>query len=462
MGFSSFRANVLMRVGLLVGLCWVVVWSILAGSLLATPVACGVLIVIGTVELIRYVEKTASELRVFLSSVAHHDYSTPAAPPHKGRVFAQLQEAYRMLAGEFRRLNLQKAANLEYLEAVFEHVGVALCCFDGQGLVRMFNEPARRLFGLPYLHSRQTLARVDERLPDLIGQLGSGERTLLSVRRGDDVLQLLLYATEFTLMGQRYKLVSFQNIRGELDRQEVDSWQKLIRILTHEIMNSVTPITSLSRLLRDTLIDESGTPPAFRTLLPQQQSDVLRGIAAIESRSSGLLDFVRAYRSFAILPSPQFADVEVRDLLERVRTLMSQEMEADKIALELRYEDQELRISVDAGQIEQVLINLVRNALDALAGRPAPRIVLRGARAARDEILLQVIDNGSGIAPEHLDNIFVPFFTTKRQGTGVGLAVSRQLVQMNGGLISVRSEPGEGSTFTLKFPEPRPEVARVE
>lgn len=454
MGFSSFRANVLARTLLLAALALGLVWSALDTQWLATPVACGGLFVLCALDLIRYVERTSRELSSFLTFVAHHDFSTPVPIPYKGAVFAELQDAYGVLAGELRRLNLQKAANHQHLEAVVEHVGVALCCLDAAGLVTMMNEPARRLFAVPHLNSLRSFARIDARLPDLLERLGDGERTLLDVRRGDDTLQLVLYATTFELLEQRYKLVSFQNIRDELDTQEIESWQKLIRVLTHEIMNSVTPIISLSRLVSDTMIDESGAP---RALNASEQVDMLRSVRAIQTRGSGLLEFVQAYRSFARLPAPQVSDIEVRPLLERVRTLMSQEMESSHVKVEIQCSEPGLRIRADGRQAEQVLINLLRNAVEAVAGSPAPRIELRGHRNEQGRVLVQVADNGPGIAPEHLDSIFVPFFTTKRNGSGVGLSISRQLMRVNHGAISVRSEPGQGASFTLRF-QPAGEV----
>ena len=452
MSFSNFRTNVLVRVLILIALCLILVWGWLNTTWVATPVLCLALIVACAIELIHYVEMTTREFATFLSFVAHHDYSTPIPMPQKGSVFTELQSAYRFLSEEFRRLNLQKAANLQYLEAVVEHVSVALCCLDERGYVRMMNKPARQLFGLPFLNSWHTFSRIDQRLPEILQKLRDSERTLLAVTREDDNLQLLLYATTFELLGERYKLVSFQNIRDELDRQETDSWQKLIRVLTHEIMNSVTPIISLSGLVRETMIDETTDPPAVRDLEPSQQNDMLRSVTAIHTRSRGLLDFVRAYHGFARLPEPVLADVEVRPLLERVRQLMSGDAQTHGIALEAQCSDERSSVRVDAGQIEQVLINLIRNATEALAGNPAPKINLRATRNAQNEVLLQVMDNGIGISAEHLDSVFVPFFTTKRNGTGVGLSVSRQLVQKNHGWISVRSAPGDGCVFTLKFP----------
>jgi two-component system, NtrC family, nitrogen regulation sensor histidine kinase NtrY len=451
MGLNNFRANVLVRVVVLAALCVVLAWSLVNTRWVATPLVCGALMLLSVFDLFRYVERTSRDFTRFLNYVAHHDFSTPVSIPYKGKVFTELQNAYQVLAGEFRRLNMQKAANHEYLEAVVAHIGIALVCLDDQGIVKMMNGSARRLFGVPHLNSARTFNRIDERLPDLLQQLEDGDRTLLSVRRGDDTLQLTLYATTFELLEQRYKLVSFQNIRDELDRQEIDSWQKLIRVLTHEIMNSVTPITSLSRLVRETMIDDSGGSPAFRTLTPQDRDDMLRSVTAIHSRSRGLLDFVDAYRSFARLPAPVFSDVDVLALFERARTLMSREVETLGIALTLQCQEAGLRIHADAMQVEQVLINLLRNAIESLAECATKRIDLRASRNDQGKVLLQVIDSGPGISPEHLDNIFIPFFTTKRSGTGVGLSVSRQIMHANRGLITVRSVAGEGCVFTLKF-----------
>jgi nitrogen fixation/metabolism regulation signal transduction histidine kinase len=450
MAFTDFRLNVGARVLLIALLSFVSLWGWVAAGWLVTPVVSGVLAAGAVVELIHYVERGARELTSFLTFIAHHDFSVPPAVPFKGRVFADLDGAYGLLARQFRRLNLDKAAKQQYLEAVVEHVGVALVCFDDNGQVSMLNEPARKLFALPHLQSMKSFERIDERLPLLLWQLGAGDRSLLSVRRDDETLQLVLFATRFELVGRAYKLVSFQNIRDELERHEIDSWQKLIRVLTHEIMNSVTPIISLSGLVRETLVDEAA-PAQFRALTVKDQEDMLRSLTAIHTRSTGLLDFVQAYRSFANLPAPTFVDVDVCALLERVRTLMAGEIAARGIDLMLDCADSQLRIRADPHQIEQVLINLLRNAVEALAEQPSPHIELRGQRDHEGRVVLQVTDNGPGVDAEHRDNIFVPFFTTKRNGTGVGLSISRQLTHANRGLISQRTAPGGGSIFSLRF-----------
>jgi len=451
MGFSSFRLNVLWRVLVVLALCLAVVWGWLETQWLATPIVCAALLVLATLALIRYLERTAREMAGFLNFIASHDFSIAVSIPHKEGVFRELEQAYRVLTGEFRRLNLQKASDHRYLEAVVEHAGVALVCFEDEA-VTMLNDRARRLFGEPHLVSLKSFERIDPRLEGLLRQLGHDERSLISVNRGEDRLQLVIYATTFDLLGRHFKLVSFHNIRDELDRRETDSWQKLIRVLTHEIMNSVTPIISLSQLVRDTIKDDGGGTPAFRALTPQDQEDMLRSVSAIHARSLALLEFVQAYRNFARLPDPVLGEVDVAALFARVATLMAPDLAAQHIALESHCEPPGLALQADAQQIEQALINLVRNAAEALAGCPAPRIELRGTRDGAGYVMLQVSDNGPGIDPAHLENIFVPFFTTKRHGSGVGLSITRQIMQAHSGIVTARSpSAGAGSVFSLRF-----------
>ncbi|HYP78724.1 MAG TPA: ATP-binding protein, partial [Steroidobacteraceae bacterium] len=383
----------------------------------------------------------------FLSSITHQDYSVPIPVRKSGRESDRLDQVYRRLAAEFKRLNLQKAANHQYLEAVVEHVGVALVSLDDTGSIAMMNEPARRLFGLAHVSGLKSFARFDPRLPGLLEQIQDGGRDLLRVQRGDELLHVVLYATEFTLLGRSYKLVSFQNIRDELEKREIESWQKLIRVLTHEIMNSVTPIISLSKVVQESLSDMHGG-----VLAEAERDDLLRSVNAVYSRSNGLLEFVKAYRSFATVPTAAFQPVNALALLRHAATLMSETLASQGIELEIDCTDDELRVNVDPYQFEQVLINLLRNAAEALVGQEAGRVVLRGARDERGRVLVQVIDNGPGVEPAHLENIFVPFFTTKRGGTGVGLSVSRQLIHANRGFIFLKYAEPRGCAFTLVVP----------
>jgi signal transduction histidine kinase len=451
MGFENFRLNVAARALLLFGLVAVAVWTATNARLQVTPIVCAILAVVLLVELVRYVESVNRELAGFLSFVAHDDFAVSLPLARKGKVFRDLESAYQLLVGKYRDLNLQRAANHRYLEALVEHVSIALICLDGDGAVTLMNREAKALFKTPHLASLKSFGRIDANLPAAIEELADGGRALIAVKIADETLQLALFATEFELLGGRFKLISFQNIRDELEQREIEYSQKLIKVLTHEIMNSVTPIISLTKLIRDRLVDEK-TGELTMNLAGDEQHDLARGLASIHSRGSGLLKFVQAYSVLTNLPRPSLAEVDVAVLLDRVHALMAPALEAEGAGLQVQVQlvGANLTVRADPQQIEQVLINLLKNAAEALAGRGG-QVLLRCIRDDHGKVLIQVIDNGPGIDAAHLDDIFLPFFTTKRSGSGVGLSVSRQIMALNKGMLTVKTTPGTGSEFTLRF-----------
>lgn len=451
MGFKNFRLQVILRIIVPVMLLFVTLWGLLRTEWQITPLISGLLAAICIADLIHYVEKTNRELASFLEFIRHHDFSVNIANPGKGRVFSELGSAYKLITGEYQRLNLEKEAHYRYLEEVIEHISVSLICLDAEGAVVLMNRTAKKLFKSPYLPSVRAYARVDKNLPEILQRLADGERHLVSLKIEDETLQLVLYATEFQLLDQHYKLVSFQNIRDELEQREIDSWQKLIRVLTHEIMNSVTPIISLTGVIKDMLLSHDENHLAISELTAEQNEDLLRSIKSIESRSKGLLNFVRAYTNLINVPAPAFSTVYVLNLFDQVQTIMLPELERNRIRFKMTCHVDNLAIRADQQMIEQVLINLIKNAMEALTETAEPSIHLRGFHNRQGKVLLQVVDNGPGIDPVNLENIFVPFFTTKRKGSGIGLSISRQIMHVNKGMLSVKTAPGKGCIFTLRF-----------
>jgi nitrogen fixation/metabolism regulation signal transduction histidine kinase len=451
MGFRNFRLNVAARAALLFGLVSVTVFGVQSAGWQVTPVACAILAVLVVIELVRYVESVNRELAGFLSFVAHEDFAVGMPLAGKGKTFRDLESAYGLLTGKYKKLNLQREANHRYLEALVEHISIALICLDSEGVVTLMNRQAKALFKTPYLANLKSFARIDAKLPGVIQELADGGRALVAVRIADEALQLALFATEFDLLAGRYKLISFQNIRDELEQREIDYSQKLIKVLTHEIMNSVTPIISLTKLIHDRLVEGGTGELSVQNLTGDEQRDLARGLASIQSRGSGLLKFVQAYGELTNLPRPNPAAVDVAALLDRVHALMAPALEAQGVRFEVQVVGANLAVRADSQQIEQVLINLVKNAAEALAGRADGRIVLRCARDDQGKALIHVIDNGPGIEAAHLDDVFLPFYTTKRHGSGVGLSVSRQIMALNKGALTVKTASGRGCEFTLRF-----------
>ena len=256
-------------------------------------------------------------------------------------------------------------------------------------------------------------------------------------------MQLAVSATVFRLHEQEYTLVSLQNIHSELEEQELEAWQRLIRLLTHEIMNSITPITSLAAtadgLLRQVPLSSDGL------------ADAQEAVETIHRRSAGLLHFVEDYRQPTRLPTPHFQILSVREVGGRIEQLMRPQLAQAGIAFHLEIVPESLELTADPEQLEQVLINLLTNALQALQGQQEGRIALRARMDGRGRVVVEVADNGPGIVPEALEKIFIPFFTTKPTGSGIGLSLCQQIMRLHRGTISACSRPGEETVFVLRF-----------
>ena len=259
--------------------------------------------------------------------------------------------------------------------------------------------------------------------------------------------KILLSATAFQTEGKVYKLIAFQNVNEALDETESKAWQKLLSVMTHEIMNSVAPISSLADTLKHrlqqsvtSLNDDSGS-----------LDDLELGIDTIKRRSEGLLKFAETYRNLNKITTLNLKKVYVRDLFGNLLQLMQPTLEQKDIELEIILKDTDLQLEVDINLIEQVLINLVVNAIEAVKDSPAPKIVLSAYVASNFRTIIKIADNGNGMPPELLDKIFIPFFSTKKNGSGIGLSLCKQIMMLHRGNIQVQSVEGEGTAFLLQF-----------
>jgi signal transduction histidine kinase len=278
--------------------------------------------------------------------------------------------------------------------------------------------------------------------------LKSGQKALVKVDVQNELLQIAINATEFRLRDQNFTLVSLQNIQSELEEKELEAWQNLIRVLTHEIMNSVTPIASLASTIND-LLNSNGQKTSA-ALNNETRSDVNGALRTIQKRSEGLLHFVDAYRNLTRLPVPNFQIFSVQELFKRVYHLMQVDL-AQTIRFDYSVIPESLELTADSELVEQILINILKNAIHAVTERENPRIDLTSKIDDRGRVIIQVTDNGPGIPKDMLDKIFIPFFTTKENGSGIGLSLSRQIMRLHRGTITVRSQPNEQTVFTLRF-----------
>ncbi len=453
MAYNSFRINLVIRVLLLAGSIFLFFFLWFRTGFIITLIFTGFVIILQIWLLIRYVERTNRVLNSFLESIRYSDFTRTFQVDDTYSSFGKLKQSFNEVIKNFQEVKAEKEESYFYLQTVIQHIGIALIAYRKDGSVEMINNATKKLFQVNSLNNITELKNFSPELVEKLLHVKHGENALLRIQDNDDVLQLAIYATEFTIHNRSIILTSIKNIQAELEEKEMESWQKLIRVLTHEIMNSITPISSLSSTV--TLIIED-----LKNSLKEKCSDeeLLESVGDVESafqtihkRTDGLLHFVNTYRDLTTIPRPQLAIFSVGSLFENVKNLHDEQMKSKNIECVIDVHPETLEVTADEKLIEQVLINLVRNAMQALKCKSAPRITLKGFINKRGRITIQVIDNGCGILPEVLDKIFIPFFTTKSEGSGVGLSLSKQIMRKHGGSISVYSKPEKETVFTLTF-----------
>jgi nitrogen fixation/metabolism regulation signal transduction histidine kinase len=445
MVYRKFRVAVSVRVALLVVLIGLFFFVLFRADLPAAAVLLGLLIAAQVAGLFRTVDRTNRDLARFFDSVRFDDFSQTFRGRSPGGSFTELHAALGRVIEAFRSARAEKEEQALYLQTVVQHVGIGLVVFQPDGEVELLNESARRLLKILQLKNIRDLEASHPAFVETLFRLQPRDRTLVRVEVGDEQLQLLLHATEFKQRGRDFTLVSIQDIRGELEEREIEAWQKLIRVLTHEIMNSMTPISSLATTVQDLLEKKDAARQ------PESLDDIRGALRTIQRRSEGLLHFVDGYRNLARVSKPDLKFFPAADLFAQVAQLLRARLDECGARLGCSSNPARLELLADANLLEQVLINLVLNACDAVRGRTDPRIELIAGLDDRGRPLIQVRDNGAGIAPENLDKVFVPFFSTKEGGSGIGLSLSRQIVRLHGGSITVASKPGHETVFTLRF-----------
>lgn len=394
----------------------------------------------------KQIDITNKELTRFLQSIRYSDFSQTFSNKKMGQSFDELNEAFNEVLEQFRKTRGEKEEQNRYLQTVLRHVGVGLIAFDTNGKIEFINQAARKLLGINQVTHLNIIDQFEKDLSLKLLEMQSGERSTLKLYDETDVIQLVVYATEFKMRGSLYKLVSFQNIQSELEEKELEAWQKLIRVLTHEIMNSVTPISSLSSTVNDMLSNEGA-----KELDDEQIGDIKNAVNTIHRRSEGLINFVENYRSLTKIPKPNFEIFPVEHLFERIEKLLSNDLKKYSIQLSLKVEPSSLELTADPSMIEQTLINLIINATHALKDTNNKVISLTAALNEKGRVIIKVIDNGPGIPEEIHEKIFIPFFSTKSSGSGIGLSLARQIMRSHRGNIRVSSKPNEETIFTLVF-----------
>lgn len=442
----GFRTQIIIRVVVLLSLCIVLGAVLTSTNWFFTPLVIILLVLITTINLIHYQETTNRDITMFLTSLKQSNFTNHYFPKRKGKSFDRLEELFHDINESFLKVNLEKESHYQYLQALNENIGVAIISYLDNGEIQLINTAAKNLIKKPILSKINHLEQI---APDVYHQIKtleiSGGTKVISTILAGDQYDLSITCRHFVAKDVPFHVVLIQDIKKALDDKEAQSWQKLVKVLTHEIMNSVTPIASLSEA-----VNQAMKTSDIKSLDPEDIKDLQISMETIENRSKGMVKFVNAYKDYARDLELNKKMIAVEKMLSQVSRLLEPLLNQHAIKLSIRIEPKSMQINVDEGLIEQVLINLVKNATEAIGEVDHANIDITALKQ-RYQCEIRIADNGSGIRPENIVNIFVPFFTTKRKGSGVGLSLSKKIMQLHGGDIQVKSSAA-GTEFSLTIP----------
>jgi two-component system, NtrC family, nitrogen regulation sensor histidine kinase NtrY len=446
-----FYVNVFIRVTFITLTSLVLAYIVFHRGDLYIAVNILLLLIIQVILLLHHINRVNRDLTVFFGAVSSDDTTVAYKKSAKGRSFENLYEQFDQISQRIQLLRLENSRRSYYLQHLVDNAGIGILSYSVGGKIDILNPAAKHLLKLSPSRKILMLDDMDPALTTQLSAIKSGEQCLLKAGSKLEPVPLSIRASEFVIQGDTIRLLTFQSIKNELEENEQESWQKLIRTLTHEIMNSVGPISSSIRTIRSFYEKEpveSGGPVSFTR---ETLKDTLRGLDIIDERAQGMLEFVNKFRSLTIIPVPDRSVLKILELFAGIQRLFSSEIMRHHIKLTAVVNPESLCIKADKQLIEQVLINLVTNSIHSLEDREEKKIELAAFSHNMGRTWIQVIDNGKGISEEISDKIFVPFFTTKEGGSGIGLSLSRQIMMLHNGKITFTSVPGVETVFTLVF-----------
>ncbi|HLP73187.1 MAG TPA: HAMP domain-containing sensor histidine kinase [Bacteroidales bacterium] len=389
-------------------------------------------------------KNTGEEVRQFADSVRYRDFSRNFKVSDAPVDLQPLHESFNEINSTFKTISREKETQYQYLQKVLELVDTGILSYQiSSGEIAWMNESLKKILQLPYLKTIHSLEKRDPVLYRQIIGLTPGERIISKITSDRTSLKVVISSTAFQTGDIKYKLVIFQNVNEALEETESNAWQKLLSVMTHEIMNSVAPISSLANTMQARLRETSD--------IDSLTGDMELAIDTIRKRSEGLLKFTQTYRDLNKITKATLLKVQVSELFGNIYRLMQPNLAQKNIEVETILKEPLLSVHIDAGLIEQVLINLILNAIEAVRNKPNPRIVLSAYTDNDSRVIIKVADNGSGMSETMLDKIFIPFFSTRKNGTGIGLNLCKQIMQIHKGTISVQSVENEGTAFYLRF-----------
>lgn len=441
--YKTFQFNTWLRIAFLTASMLLLAWLWLESSYQITPIVFTIIVILQTYDLLRYVNQTNRRLAVFFEAFKYGDFTRSFQTySHKGS-FQELEQAMHQVMQSFQTIREEQEATLQYLESMVQHLAHGLLVFNQNGDIITINEAAKQLLNTPYLYNITELQYINPIIYQSLLNTPNGENAL--IRHHSDEKSLSITVSEFKKRNQKYRIVSLKNIQSELQSTEMEAWQNLTRVLTHEIVNSIAPISSTVH----TILPLTQQP----SLSVDDRTDLSDALHIIQRRSDALLRLVQAYRNFTRIPEPNFTLLAVSKLLNNVITLYQSEIYNKNITIEINIMPPDLTLRADPELLEAVFINLLKNAIEALDNQSNPLVQLTANLDENQYPTIRITDNGAGIIAPAIDKIFIPFYSTKPQGSGIGLSLTRKILALHRATIRVESIPNQQTTFIVRFPK---------
>lgn len=401
-------------------------------------------------QLVYYINNINRKIAYFFDAIRNEDFTLHFPEKDLIKSFKQLNHSLNRVNSLIQDVHIKKQEQEQFYQEIIKQANIGILALNNKGHIVFSNPTVEKLLNYRPLNHIKQLAQVDKELYVLFQSLKPFDQKLFQLTNEREKTQLAIKSTSIHINQQEILVVVIQDIHKELDEKETDSWIKLIRVLTHEIMNTITPITSISESILGYFKNDNKMVNAS-AIKVKHIENTAKGLEVIKEQGNDLMSFVQSYRTLLSVPEPDKEIVNAKKLLSKVLVLIQQDRDNSNVEIKLTIDPEKLELFIDSKQITQVLINLGKNALQSLLNKEGGVVKISAGINKSQKKYITVSDNGPGIDPELIDEVFVPFFTTKNSGTGIGLSLSKQIMQLHGGSLMVHSIPKKKTTFILTF-----------
>jgi len=420
------------------------------GQLIFTYFVIAIILGVLVFELFRFTNRSNRELTEFLQHILNRDFNIHFNVDNTRGDRKELYRTFNEVLQTYKEIKIEREVQFRFLDHIVELIEVGIIVLDQNEKVVLINSAAETLSKITSPGTWEQVRQKNQAFTDAVDNVKGPQRILCEFKSGKETIRLVIHVNRTSMLDEPYTLITFQDIGTVAEDMETGAWVRLMRILNHEIRNSITPISSLTETIMMILQHEDGHQKDLHEISPQNLTDIMTSLEALQQRSENLHQFISDYQQLTKIPAPAPVEIELRSFLEEIHSLYRPEFEKQNIQFKLEIESESQVIRADRNQLQQIMLNLVKNSLEALENIKDPQLMIRSFRE-EEKVVVLISDNGHGIDPEILDEVSVPFYTTKPQGSGIGLSLARQVMRMHGGNIRITSERGEGTTVYLDF-----------